>query len=107
MCPMSNLSSYWVADLDDGSVVSEENLLWTDISDRVVGLRLFSHGRYHSLPSGMSKYIQAKTMSAIVGSNEVKMESHYIGFQHENYEYCLRVNAADGDVSVEIREVKK
>jgi len=97
--------SYWVAKLDDGTDAIEGSDDWTAIRDRVVELRLNVNGRWHELPSGMESYVQAKTMSSIVGSGEVNMESRYIGFLHGNYEYCLRVDMLTDRVNIETRKV--
>jgi len=102
---MVSAPPYWVAKLKDGTTVSESSTAWGDIADRVVGLSLNVDGMWHSLPDGMESYIQAKTMSSIVGSGEINVESRYIGFCHGNHEYYLRVDEHTRFVSIEIKEV--
>jgi hypothetical protein len=98
---------YWEAKLKDGTTVNETSTLWTDVSSDVVSLRLNVDGRWHELPPGMEEYMQAKTVSSVVGSRSINIESRYIGFRHGNHEYYLRVNEQTRSVSIEIKEVVK
>lgn len=98
-------SPSWVAVLSDGKMASDLSDSWHAISERVVMLKMYVDGKEYALPSGMDSYMQAKTMSSVVGSGEINIESRYIGFRHMNCEYYLRVDEHTRDVSVEIKEV--
>lgn len=93
----------WKAKLKDGQEVSEINTKWSDISQNVTELLLVTkNNQIITLPRNMSEYIQAKTASAEMGSNNVQIESRYVGFKLGNNTVRIRVNEKTNNISIEV-----
>jgi hypothetical protein len=93
----------WKAKTKDGKEVSELNSSWVDVQDNISELIMVTNShQVIKLPKNMEKYIQAKTASAELGSNNVEIESRYIGFKMRNNIIRIRVNEKTNNISVEI-----
>ena len=93
----------WKAVYRDGTVVTEEQMHWNDVKeDEVIMLSIVRAGREYGLPPLRTKWIQAKTATAVMGSKP-EIQSRYVGFEHENSQIILRVMEDTGDCLVEVR----
>ena len=93
----------WIGIKKDGEVVCEEGTQWTnDLGNNLVILQLDIDGQIISLPENM-EYVQAKTASAnIGGSQEVVIESRYIGWKLGNNIVKIRVDEKTNNISLEV-----
>ena len=96
--------AFWKARTKDGKEVSElDGTKWIDVKDDVTELLMSTNdGRFIFLPKNMDKYIQAKTASAELGSNNVTIESRYIAFELGNNIVRIRVDEKTNNISVEV-----
>lgn len=93
----------WKAKTKDGKEVSELDSKWNDVENDISELILITNSHQTiKLPKNMEKYIQAKTASAELGSNNVKIESRYIGFKLGNNIIKIRADEKTNNISVEI-----
>ena len=95
----------WIAMVKGKEVPIEEYNMktsWEDIKDNVNSLSFDNNGQLISLPSGMDEYIQAKTASAELGSDDIEIESRYIGFKLGNNTIRIRINEKTQNISVEV-----
>ena len=93
----------WKARLKDGKEISELDSSWTDVQDDVSELIMVTDShQVIKLPKNMEKYIQAKTASAELGSNNIQIESRYLGFKIGNNTVIIRVDEKTQNISVEI-----
>jgi len=94
----------WKAKLKDGKEISELDSSWTDVQDDVTELIMVTDShQVIKLPKNMEKYIQAKTASAELGSNNIQIESRYIGWKLRNNTVIIRVDEKTQNISVEIQ----
>ena len=100
----------WIAKTRDGKTHDEETSNWNDIKDDVVCLEFYlaDFKSYHlftqtiSLPQNMKEYVFAKTASADLSGQNIKIESRYIQCKIGNNIVRIRVNETTGNVSVEV-----
>lgn len=93
----------WKAKTKDGKEVSEIDDKWTDVENSVTDLIMITDShQIIQLPKNMEKYIQAKTASAELGSNDIQIESRYIGFKLGNNIVRIRVDEKTQNISVEV-----
>ena len=92
----------WKAKTKNGKEVSELDSQWNDIKDDVVELIMITDShKIIKLPKNMESYIQAKTASAELGSNNIQIESRYIGFKLGNNIVRVRVDEKTQNISIE------
>ena len=98
------MQPFWKATLKDGTEVSElDGTKWMDIENDVIELGMNTvNGEWIFLPKNMEKYIQAKTASADLGSNNITIESRYIAFQLGNNIVRIRASELTGNIIVEV-----
>jgi len=93
----------WKARTKDGKEISELDCKWADVKDDISELILITNShKIIKLPKNMEKYIQAKTASAELGSNNIEIESRYIGFEIGNNIVRIRVDEKTNNISVEV-----
>ena len=93
----------WKAKLKDGKTVSELTHQWTNIQAEVTELTLITNsGQIITLPPNMPKYVQFKSASADMNSNNIEIDSRVIGFQQGNTIVKIRVNEKTNNISIEI-----
>jgi len=94
----------WKAKLKNNEIVSELTHQWTNIKDQVCELLLITKNQQIiTLPPNMDKYIQFKTASAIMGSNNIEIESRTIGYHLGNNIVTIKVNEKTNNISVETK----
>ena len=95
--------TYWKAKLKDGREVTENESKWSDVSDQISELGLvLNNGIEIKLPSNMEKYAQAKSASATIGSDNIEIESRYIGIFLGNNIVKIRVDEKTNNISLEV-----
>jgi len=95
----------WFAGLADGLFLKEGEDDWDDVVEqmgKVVTVGLVKDGRIFSLPPGHREYIQAKSATAVLGSNEVQVLSRYVGYRQGSQVIRIRVMEDTNDVTLEI-----
>jgi len=93
----------WKAKTKDGKEVSEIDSSWVDNEDNITDLIMITDShQIIQLPKNMEKYVQAKTASAELGSNDIQIESRYIGFKLGNNTVRIRVNEKTQNISIEV-----
>jgi hypothetical protein len=93
----------WKARTKDGKEVSELDSSWLDVKDNISELIMITDShQIIKLPKNMEEYIQAKTASAELGSNNIEIESRYIAFKLGNNIVRIRVDEKTNNISVEI-----
>ena len=95
----------WVAKDQDNNLIDETMVNWDKIKHSVKELWFDNNGQIISLPSDMSKYIQGKTASAIIGGNAITIESRFIGFVKDNIEFKIRVDEKNNKITTEINRI--
>lgn len=94
----------WKAKLKNNEVVSELTHQWAEVKDQVCELLLITKNQQIiTLPPNMDKYIQFKTASATVGSNNIEIESRSVGYKIGNSTVQIRVNEKTNNISVETK----
>jgi len=97
------MERYWYAELEDGSVVTEMDVKWSELdlaAVRQLGLRF--DGRSYLLPSGKRDWFQAKTASVSMAGGNAVVESRHVGFREQGREYILRISESDGFCAMEM-----
>ncbi len=89
----------WIGITTTGPV-DEETHKWNDIKKDLIGLSFVNNSQIIRLPDNM-KYIQGKTASAFVGSNNCEIESRYIGYIIGNTIHKIRINEKTSNVTIE------
>ncbi len=95
----------WAATLEDGSsVIESEEIVWSSISQKVVGLSFVENGgTLISLPFGMKRYLQGKTGSCFLLGGKIKIESRWIGFESPSGLIVkVKRTESDGKIQVEV-----
>lgn len=93
----------WKAKTKDGKEVSELDSSWIEVQDDISELIMITNSHQTiKLPKNMDKYIQAKTASAEIGSNNIEIESRYIGFKIGNNIVRIRVDEKTQNISIEV-----
>jgi len=94
----------WIIETKDGQIIKElESNGWDDIvPENIKKVQLDIDGQTISLPENMTEYIQAKTASADLGSNNIQIESRYIAFKLGNNIVRIRVDEKTNNISVEV-----
>ena len=94
----------WKARTKEGKEISELEHKWNDIENDISELILITNSHQTiKLPKNMEKYIQAKTASAELGTNNIEIESRYIGFKLGDNTIIIRVNEKSNNISVEVK----
>lgn len=91
----------WKAKTKDGREVSELNTKWEDVKNNISEFLLVKNNQTIYLPKNM-KYVQFKTASAELGSNNIQVESRTIGFCLGNNVVKIRVDEKTNNINVEI-----
>lgn len=91
----------WLAKTSNGDSISEDDINWELIKDKVTSLCLSVDGQIIQLPDNM-KYTQGKTASALLGSGKIEIESRFLGFQVGNKIVKIRVNEKNNNISIEV-----
>jgi len=98
------IMAIWKARTKDGKEISELDSSWADVQDEISELIMITNSHQTiKLPKNMNKYIQAKTASAELGSNNIQIESRYLGFELGNNTVIIRVDEKTQNISVEIQ----
>ena len=92
----------WNAITKDNKQLSETEINWGKVTDEIKSLSLDNNGQIITLPDNMDKFIQGKTASAIIGSNNTSLESRYIGFIFRNIMVKIRVDEKTNNISIEV-----
>jgi hypothetical protein len=96
----------WKAKLKDGKEVSELNTKWNEVENDVTELMLITKdNKTICLPRGLNKYVQSKTGSCEMNSNNIQIESRNLGFVLGSNIVKIKVNEKTGNINVEIEEV--
>ena len=66
----------WNVKCEDGSSYNENNLKWSDITDKVVELEYNNDGQIIKLPSNCLGYACTKTASCDLDGNNVNVEAY-------------------------------
>jgi hypothetical protein len=91
----------WEAIGKNGGEITEEDINWDLVKNKVIKLSLNNNGQIITLPHHM-EYVQGKTASAFLNSDKIKIESRYIGITLGNNIVKVRVNEETNDISIEV-----
>lgn len=91
----------WEAIDKEGRYISEDDINWELVKDKVEYLQFYNKGQIIYLPSGM-EYVQGKTASALLGSGEIKIESRFVGVKLGNNIIKVRIDEKTNNISIEI-----
>jgi hypothetical protein len=91
----------WEAITKNGDDVTEDDLNWELVKDKVNSLSLNNNGQIVTLPDNM-EYIQGKSACASLGGGKVEVLSRYIGIRLGNNIVKVRVNEKTNDISIEV-----
>jgi hypothetical protein len=92
----------WKVKTKDGKEINEQNGSWTDVKDSISELSLITKdNKIISLPKNMESYVQFKSASANLGSNNINIESRTIGFKLGNNIVKIRVDEKTGNINIE------
>jgi hypothetical protein len=95
--------SLWKAKTKNGKEISELDSNWADVQNDISELIMITDSnQIIKLPKSMKKYIQSKTASAELGSNNIQIESRSIGFSLGNNIVRIRVDEKTQNISVEL-----
>ncbi len=95
--------SLWKAKTKNGKEISELDSNWADVQNDISELIMITNSnQIIKLPKSMEKYIQSKTASAELGSNNIQIESRSIGFSLGNNIIRIRVDEKTQNISVEL-----
>jgi len=94
---------YWYVKTKYGIICEKDEVKWNEIND-IERLHLDNDGQIISLPENMEKYYQAKTASAMLGSNEITIESRFLAFKLGNNIIKVRVNEKTNNISIEVEK---
>jgi hypothetical protein len=93
----------WKVKTKDGKEINEQNSSWTDVKDSISELSLVTNdNKIITLPKNMESYVQFKSASANLGSNNINIESRTIGFKLGNNIIKIRVDEKTGNINLEI-----
>ncbi len=93
----------WKAISKDGKEFNENMNGWSEVKDNISELSLMTKsGKTISLPKNMESYVQFKSASANLGSNNINIESRTIGFKLGNNIIKIRVDEKTGNINLEI-----
>lgn len=96
----------WIGKINE-EVVSEQTHKWTEVKDKLTELSFVNEGQVISLPKNLN-YVQGKTASTIMGSEECTIEgectieSRYIGYIIGNIKTLIRINELNNNTTIEI-----
>jgi len=93
----------WEATAENGDFVTEEDLNWELVKNKVKSLALNNNGQMIKLPDNC-EYIQGKTASATIGSNKIDVESRFVGIILGNKTIKIRVDEKTNDIQIEIED---
>jgi len=91
----------WEAKGVNNEDITEEDINWDLVKDKVTALKLNNNGQIIKLPDNL-KYVQGKTASATIGSGKVQIASRFIGFEIGNNIIKIRVDEQNNNISVEV-----
>ncbi len=96
----------WEATKQDNIKINESQINWSnvksDINDKIKSLSFNNNGQIITLPENMEEYIQGKSASSFIGSNNIEIQSRYIGFKYGNIILKIRVDEKTNNISVEV-----
>jgi len=94
----------WIVETKNGNIYTETgSKSWDDIDqDDIKKVQFDNNGQIISLPENMEEYIQAKTASADLGSNNIQIESRYLAFKMGNNIVRIRVDEKTNNISIEV-----
>lgn len=97
------MKRYWMAKNNNGEWYSQkdQNVLWKDIENNIVELKLITENGTINLPKNKPQYIQATTCSANLFNGSCEVESRYIGFIENDKKFIIRINEKTNDINVE------
>ena len=94
----------WEATAENGDFVTEEDLNWELVKNKVKSLALNNNGQMIKLPDNC-EYIQGKTASATIGSNKIDVESRFVGVIKNNLKIIVRVDEKTNNIIIEIENI--
>jgi len=94
----------WEAKTVNGDNITEDDINWELVKDKVLSLSLNNNGQTITLPNDQ-EYVQGKTASVTLGSNKISVESRYIGIIKNNLKILVRVNESTGNISLEVSDL--
>jgi len=93
----------WIIKTNKETII-EGQKPWNEVKNDIKQLIFNNNGQKITLPENMDKYICAKTASADLGQNNVKIESRYIGCELGNIIIKVRIDEKTNDISIEIEK---
>jgi hypothetical protein len=93
----------WEATAENGDEITEDDLNWELVKNKVNSLSLNNNGQIITLPKNM-KYIQGKSARASVGGGKVEILSSYIGLKLGNNIVKVRVDEKTNNISIEVTD---
>lgn len=94
----------WEATAENGDFVTEDDLNWELVKNKVKSLALNNNGQMIKLPDNC-EYIQGKTASATIGSNKIDVESRFVGVIKNNLKIIVRVDEKTNNIIIEIENI--
>jgi len=93
----------WEAKGKNGDVITEDDINWDLVKDKVSSLQLVNDDQIIRLPNN-AEYIQGKSASAFLGSGKVTIESRYIGFRLGNNIVKIRIDEKTNNINIEVED---
>lgn len=93
----------WEGIDDSGNKITENDINWELVKNRIKELSFNNNGTIISLPKNL-EYIQGKTASASLGSGKINILSRYIGFKCRNNIFKVRIDEITNNISIEIED---
>lgn len=93
---------FWEAIKEDNTKITEEQINWGNVKEKIKSLSLNNNGQIITLPDNMTEYIQGKSASSFLGNDNIEVQSRFVGFKHGNITVKIRVDEKTNNISVEI-----
>ena len=93
----------WEAITKSNDEVTEDDINWDLVKNKVNSLSLYNNGQRIHLPENL-EYVQGKSACASLGGGKVEILSRYIGFYLGNNIIKVRVNEKTNDISIEVTD---
>ena len=94
----------WKVRTKNGEERSELNATWGEVKDDISEMIFITNdNKTIKLPKNMEEYIQATTASVEIGTNNVEIESRYVGFSQNGIQVIIRVDEKTNNISVETK----
>jgi hypothetical protein len=95
----------WEATKQDDTKINESQINWANVSnvkEKLKSLSFNNNGQIITLPDNMEEYIQGKSASSFIGSDNINIESRFVGFKYGNIIVKIRIDEKTNNISIEV-----